>query len=243
MFALWISRRFRDGFPLELKNSYGRDKRNLSRFGVISLAACRQCNNTWMSRLESAAKPLISAALFGETQTWDVDEQLTVATWAFKTALMLDRSNQAGWKVPNDHFEFLYTERCPPDSSQIAIARYRPDTGQEERAVSAGITKGPPSHEDGYRICFSVGQLVFSVHGYRGSGAGFNVQEYVGLPSGLVVAFWNTLQTLWPRAARTLSWPHPKGLALNNDSLDLLTDDPLMEPLLFDGFPQRRGAI
>ena len=138
MFALWISRRFRDGFPLELTNNYGRDKSNLRKFGVVSLAGCRHCNNTWMSGLESSVKPLISEALFGEAQTWDIDEQLTVATWAFKTALMLDRSNKAGWKVPDEHFESLYRQRRPPDASQISIALYRPDPGQEERAVSAG---------------------------------------------------------------------------------------------------------
>lgn len=242
MFALWISRRFKDGTPFELKNNYGRDKENLSKFGVVSLAACETCNNGWMSRREMAVEPLISDALFGKAQTWNLDDQLTVTTWAFKTALMLDRANQAGWKVPDEHFKFLYAERRPPDAAQISIALYRPDSGQQERALSAGLTRGPASHEDAYRICFSVGQLVFVVHGYRGDGAGFNVEEYVVLPSGLVLPFWNTLQKLWPRMAATLSWPHPDGFALNNDSLDLLTDDPLMEPLHFDGIPRRRGA-
>src|SRR4051794_32457648 len=92
VFPLWLSRLVGDAgdAPFTLNNPHGRNKKGLRTFGVFTWDACAICNNGWMSTLEDAAKPLLSPAVRGEAISWGSDEQLTVAAWAHKTALMLD---------------------------------------------------------------------------------------------------------------------------------------------------------
>jgi len=232
VFALWISALFAAATPFALKTTAGRNKTDLVKFAVYSRAACVDCNTGWMSSLEQNVKPLLSPALFGQHVAWDADEQLLVAAWAFKTGLMLDRSNLTAQKVPLAHFRYLRDHQRPPDASQVSLGVYRPDPGQPHQGATAGVGAGPESHRDSYRISFSVGQAVFVVHGHAGDGRAFQVQQSSVLPSRLWVPLWNTLPCLWPRTATVFRWPPPDGFALNNDSLERLSDNPLMEPFL-----------
>jgi len=93
VFALWISKLFSDAAPFTVKATHGRSKTGLKQIALYSRAACRHCNNGWMSELEQRARPLLTPAIPGQTVRWDAEEQLIVAAWAFKTALMLDRSS------------------------------------------------------------------------------------------------------------------------------------------------------
>lgn len=51
---------------------------------------CKDCNNGWMSRLESAAKPLFESILDQQPFAVDVPAQITLARWATKTAMVLE---------------------------------------------------------------------------------------------------------------------------------------------------------
>src|ERR1041385_7393098 len=51
---------------------------------------CRACNNGWMSRLESQAKPIIESILDGKTTTISASAQSILALWAVKTAMVLE---------------------------------------------------------------------------------------------------------------------------------------------------------
>ena len=186
-----------------------------------------------MSGLEQAVAPLLATAFFGKTASWNLEEQLTVATWATKTAFMLDRSSEAGQKVPIQHFRELHDHRQPIRAGQIAVGFYRPEDGETKLGVTAGVGRGAPTHRDSYRICFSIGQVVFVVHGYSGQGrAPLHVQPFAEHGSKLLVPLWNTLPSLWPRTDAEFHWPPPNGFALNTASLERLTDDPLMAPLV-----------
>jgi hypothetical protein len=130
---------------------------------------CGACNNGWMSRLETRAKPLIGPMTRGEPfelRTWR--DYATVTAWGYKTALMLALtvSRQLRY-VPANEFTFFYERRRPPSNVVIWIAAYlwgaepqmrtgwsKPqklvfDTGQEKR--------------HGYVIAFNVGALVFQL--------------------------------------------------------------------------------
>src|SRR5690348_221994 len=49
---------------------------------------CYPCNNQWMSSMETAAKPLLTAMFNAAGSSVELDEaaQLALARWAFKTA-------------------------------------------------------------------------------------------------------------------------------------------------------------
>ena len=55
---------------------------------------CADCNNGWMSRLESAAKPILTPMILGEPVTLSTADQQVVAAWATKTALVLEYSHR-----------------------------------------------------------------------------------------------------------------------------------------------------
>lgn len=232
VFALWISRLIRDAGPFDLAVTHGRSKTGLRKIGVYSRAPCRTCNTGWMSRLEQAAAPFLRPAILGQPTEWDADAQKVVATWAFKTALMLDRSNPVGFKVPAQHFAHLYDHAEPPGGSvQIAVGAYRPTPGERPLGATAGISAGPTSHRDSYRIAFSVGQLVFEINGYAGRGISpVAVQTFVQTPD-MIVPMWNSYPPVWPRLSMTFRWPPPDGFAIDNQGLRRLSDDPLMQPL------------
>jgi hypothetical protein len=62
---------------------------DLNNFTFKSI--CRDCNNTWMSRLESEAKPLLLPLIEGMLAggALSIDERRLLARWAFKTAFMI----------------------------------------------------------------------------------------------------------------------------------------------------------
>jgi hypothetical protein len=51
---------------------------------------CSRCNNEWMSRLEGQAQPFLQSLLMGNPCVLDRPAQTAVATWAVKTAMVLE---------------------------------------------------------------------------------------------------------------------------------------------------------
>jgi hypothetical protein len=49
---------------------------------------CRACNNGWMSELETLAQPIVTPLVFGESMTLDIEQQISVATWAIKASML-----------------------------------------------------------------------------------------------------------------------------------------------------------
>jgi len=229
VFALWISSLLEKGTPFTLTNSHGRNKDGLKKLGVYTRDVCRSCNNEWMSRLENKTKPLISSAILGQPTKWDVSEQETIAAWAFKTALMLDRSSIAAMKVRPEHFDFLWRQGVPPGSVRIAVAFYRPDDGEALHGFTAGVGVGEPSIEGAYRIVFSVGHLVFQIHGHAGiDDRGVSVDLWApSARSGLWIPLSNTFLPLWRSSGHELEWPTSTGFALNTGSLLALGTQPI----------------
>src|SRR5207249_875584 len=74
---------------------------------------CADCNSGWMSRLEDRAKPLLADPIQSRRRRWTPREQRTVATWAYKTALMGGLATGHS-HVPEAHFRHLRRNLHPP---------------------------------------------------------------------------------------------------------------------------------
>ena len=73
--------------------------------GVMSVnQVCGRCNNDWMSRLESDAKPILIRLISGDRTLDDLSdaERVVVAGWAVKTAMVIDYASGTH-KVPRAH--------------------------------------------------------------------------------------------------------------------------------------------
>jgi hypothetical protein len=183
-----------------------------------------KCNSGWMGQSEAEARRLLTGALHGEAVRWHADDQLKVARWAFKTALMLDRSSLASRVAPPTHFTHLYNEQAPPPSVVIYMAHYFPEEGDLHLGV-LGSAFRPTGidlslYPEPYQITFSVGQVVFEVCGHSGS-ALLEVKRAGVRTSGLIVIEHDVFRQLWPLRPATFEWP-PQGGYLGTHNLQTL---------------------
>ena len=225
MFARWISALFSDAGPMKLEKRPGRSSDGLRTINVKSRASCAECNSGWMSRAEMAAKPLLTAIFRGERVVWDEDEQIAVARWSMKTALMLDRSSAEARIVPAEHFSYLYREQAPPPSVAVYLSQYFPAAGEVNHATVGSCYRptgvDPFLYPNPYKITFSVGQAIFEVFGHTGSAALEIRRMGYRSRSGLVVPTVDQFRQLWPLPGCTYEWP-PQGGHLGTHNLEVL---------------------
>jgi hypothetical protein len=175
-------------------------------FTATVRAVCDSCNHGWLSRLEAAAKPVLTPLILGQSVELSVDDQRLIAAWACKTALVAmlsssDEQRAQGYGVPAAEYHALYATREHPEplpSSQYWFGTYvgeRPPGSV--RITPLGIElDGLPEADDpsAYSLTVMVGPLL--VHGVR-----FTTPSlYVGL------ATVPDLPRLWP-ANNPISWP------------------------------------
>jgi len=163
--------------------------------------------------------------------TWAQDEQLAIARWSLKTALMLDRSRRKPWATPPEHCTFLLEAEEPPGSVQISLARYFPTDGDKPLDIGAAVTvladvdSRFPRDLGAYRIVYNIGQAVFQVVGHNGVEArGFGVSHVAwGTLEGerVLRPFNDVFRTLWPQSGEAFEWPPADG-PLNTESLRAL---------------------
>lgn len=231
VFAQWISDVLVGTELFNLKRSGGRSKVGLRTVGVTTRAACMTCNNTWMSQFEDAAKPIIAPLVGGESATWKAGAtQIEVARWAFKTALMFDRSSRPPDVSPLEHCTYLFRERVPPPSAQVFLGLYQPrSTDTEFISVGAGAARlgegdaGVPADLGAYRITFNVGQVIFQIYGYAGTTKlGYSFERGLFVDIGdREVAVEDGFRQLWPLSHRPHEWP-PQGAQFDTGGLRLL---------------------
>jgi len=226
VFAKWIAEVLGNR-PFAMRRDHGRSKTNLRYLGLTSRAPCETCNNTWMSRVEGAAKPLLTPVILNKRTRWEsAAEQLVVARWAFKTALMLDSASRPERQnAPANDFKDFFQTRKPPQGVTIDLAHYEPEPGEEAFAAWADMSwAGPgdnPRRRDaqGYRVTFSVGYAIFQVHRIIGPNSATQRWERVVYRNGEPLA--DVFRPLWPLTLHVHEWP-PSGLAFSTNGLELL---------------------
>jgi hypothetical protein len=86
---------------------------------------CSDCNHHWMSDLETWASPMLKRMLKGEHQGLTVEEQVTLAEWATKTAMALDQNYPPEERVgPAQVCKELMDRKLPPPGVGVHLAHY-----------------------------------------------------------------------------------------------------------------------
>ena len=118
----------------------------------ITKVVCHSCNTGWMSRLEGRAAPLLTPMIQGRPTALSQADQLVVATWATKTAIVVEPTLNKP-----DHF--------PPDQRQIVMNEDRPPGFL--RIFAAAIEDLiPPIHAGALLAQVEGGPVTFRVHFY-----------------------------------------------------------------------------
>lgn len=144
-----------------------------SGFDIKVRQVCRDCNHGWMSDMEAKTRDLLEPMLLGtRTRPLSVPEQKRVATWVYKTAIMLALAHSDDERfVPKEDYRFLYEQRVPPEGTYVWIAAVATDL--DGKNYSAGYSRpqrldfwksdGTSVEGHGYRLPFSILSLVCEV--------------------------------------------------------------------------------
>lgn len=182
---------------------------------------CKECNNGWMSRLESVTKPLFESILNQQLIAIEPSDQVILARWAVKTAMVLDTvdSNRTWFYDETEKLRMRETQTIPERTSVwIAKSVNYPNiysaakdlwTSPNNTGVHAFVTT------------MGFGSLALQV---------VSIKPPAKIPANKAITYdvsdgpWDqTLVQVWPVNKNPLTWPPKYGL--NNElGLEALTE-------------------
>lgn len=123
-------------------------------------SVCARCNSGWMSMLETEVRPILSAMLRGLALPLGPASQRTLATWACKTAFVLDQLGHRD--IPPAILQTLFAEGAPGIGWLVWLARY---AGPISSVLQGSVLfdRNEPSHHLGWLGTLAVGTVVFQV--------------------------------------------------------------------------------
>lgn len=185
-------------------------------------SVCRNCNHGWMSNLESRVAPLLRPAISGAFNQPDVrltaDRHPTIAAWAAKTAMTLDRwyaEHGAQSFIPSGHYADLCASKNVRHATHVWIGGYGflPDaqTFRHAWCGRAGFTMELPdrgTHYQGYAVTFQYGYLTVQTICIDGNEDVFDTLSGVSITSqdGTSVPPDDFALRIWPTKG-TVTWP------------------------------------
>ena len=150
---------------------------------------CMECNEGWMSQLESKVIPIIKA-LFEtpRSKAYLLQEEASVlAVWTFKTAIVRNAATKYRQIVPPDHFRHLYEHRSIPEGIYVDLAfvdSHHGLSGLQSQTLPGfvrGVDQGNAAEiQNGiYNITLAIGPLLLRVVYFQ------NPAYTVSIPDGL----------------------------------------------------------
>lgn len=177
---------------------------------------CGHCNNGWMSRLESRAKPVIEALIDDRLDALNLKSMESIAAWAVKTAMVLESAlPPPEWFFTDQERERLRIDKLLPHWTSVWIAKCVEHSGLYSACKRPRSTE---SIRDG-TITASVTTLAFGSLAIQTrtlripSGVPPNTRVTVAERAGP----WDelTLQ-VWPILIEQVSWP--SGMACRGEA-------------------------
>jgi hypothetical protein len=193
-----------DGFAIASRHG-PRRRRSID----LTARVCRTCNNRWLAVLEHDVKPLLGSLVQGRDQSLLPSGQRLLATWAVKTALMLDLSGDRPL-IPTGFYHDLRLQRSPLPSHIVWIGAYRDSTHAawaRHNGLHIGISPDEPPNA--FATTFTAFRVVFQIFGHFTRGKAH-------LEDRRLVAA--ALAPIWPPTGRPVDWP-PRGLAFGDQAL------------------------
>lgn len=187
---------------------------------------CADCNGEWMSRVEEAAKPLLIRMFNLPYSPYqqphiglDTSDQLALARWAFKTAVVASYIARRNIFPAKHREEFhVYEQHDPPQRAQIWTAAATVPThpvhgehlaGTEFRPRELTIRQGESTViQTAYEAQVRLFNAVFVVMGYIDDGNTTGFTPYIKLGADLS----RVLTPIWPPAQDGIEWPPPTSI-------------------------------
>ncbi|WP_344610663.1 hypothetical protein [Dactylosporangium salmoneum] len=175
-----------------------RDGRWVARISLPTIPVCIDCNNTWMSTMEQDVKPQL-ISLFDNVTLVDRFNQVRLATWATKIALLLDAAGPNPL-IPRGFGHDLRIRKQPHRGIWVWMATY--SDVADVLPVHPWLIL-PPAGGDSdevHAVCitFSVFRVAFQV-----------LIPLVGGGPAELETFGNSVVQIWPPGPDDIDWPLP----------------------------------
>jgi hypothetical protein len=188
-----------------------------SMFSQKLRIVCAQCNNVWMSGMESKAKPYLMDMFRGGGRKipLDQDAQLVLARWAFKTMAVVAQLRYST-TFPRNHCHEFYQFDRPPEHSQIWIgsASVNASEGWEQlvefhhELTPVNVTvKGSTIPVPVYQTRFRLINVVFEAVGFP-----LTPPRGLGLQADRIGQLRFALLPIWPSKFPIIWWPPAESL-------------------------------
>jgi hypothetical protein len=210
VFPGWISRLLSArGGLIDKGSAHGRKLPKIDR----TARCCEACNNEWLSVLENDVSTILGPMIRGDDRQLEPNEQKLLATWALKTAIMLDLTS-GNPTVPTGFFHLLRQRREPFESAIVDIGAYIDSSWAawaQLRPLHIGIeaTERP----NGVVVTMLVGRVTFQVVAHFALGD-------LAIESRI---YKDALARICPPNPNPLEWP-PNRLAFGDEWITLLAE-------------------
>ena len=154
----------------------------------------QDCNSTWMSRLEAGVKKMLGPMIKrGQATKLTLEYQRLLATWAVKTALIMEQIQIAEQGVPDSEYHRFYSIQEPPNGYEVWIAhRTLRSSGSTERALLAAarktvvpicttslnatreVQRTQLTGRKAFGVTFVIGRVAFQIFGHNAPNGGPN---------------------------------------------------------------------
>jgi len=165
-----------------------RRTRHYRRQGLVTTkrlrVVCGPCNNGWMSRLETATKPILTPMAIGEDTRLTEADQRTLSAWVALKLMVAEHNIIPEVVTPQEDLTALMLDGAPPNSLHIWLFRCGEGVWQSRyQRHAAHLTTLPLQRQDVLRkntqsITFGFAQVLFYCFYTRGPGVaietGFN---------------------------------------------------------------------
>ena len=193
-------------------------------FGFTVRDVCQSCNNEWMSELETLAMPILQPMIrpVGSV-TLDADQQLVLACWLSKVAILHEYAATRRYFRVADRASLL-RRGAPPPGVQIWIGAYvgsRTGTLWGGPCTFAGGR--PPQHVPGLLTTLNLGQFAAQLLAHRLRDSMRVRGQY---------DFSRLVLRIWPPLVERVTWPPAAG-GLDDEAFSALHrrwNTPLLRP-------------
>jgi len=177
------------------------------RHGITVRFVCAECNNGWMSQLETRAKPVVEKFLDEPQFQLSREEQSTLAIWMAKNAMVFEalRGHRV-WFYDQDEREALRLSRTIPARTTVWLAKCLNLPGAYCSATDHSETaRQGPDETRLYVTTMAFGKLALQVATARLAPA---LPPDAPVTVDVTPGPWEqcTLST-WPTPSESLAWP------------------------------------
>jgi hypothetical protein len=155
----------------QMENTATRRKFKNKEMALITRKPCKRCNETWMSKLEAAAKPLLIPLMKGKQILLLPDHQLLIARWLAKTVIMYEMLFNKPYYFQPEERHALQTSLDVPALTNFSIAHYSGLTAASTFSTHLTLVIGEagdnPVRVNGYTATFTIKKLALQVFSVR----------------------------------------------------------------------------